>query len=94
MRFPISSLVFICISGVLLFLFIMFNYVFNDPDVGMNSKLNESAQQTLTGDRLTSWNHNLAQLKEGFGISSVLCFLVGVMIFLADLFGGRRQEGY
>ena len=92
MRFPISSLVLICISGILLFLFVMFNYAFNDPDVGMNSKLNESAQKTLTGDRLTNYNHQLAQLKEGFGISSVLCFLVGIIIFLANLFGGRKEE--
>ena len=92
MRFPISSLVLICIAGILLFLFIMFNYAYNDPDIGMTSKLNESAQKTLTGDRLTSWNHNLAQMKEGFGISSALCFLLAIIFFLADLFGERREE--
>lgn len=92
MRFPISSLILICIAGIMLFLFVMFNYAFNDPNIGMNTKLNESAQKTLTGDRLTSWNNNLAHLKEGFGISSALCFLLSVVFFLADLFGGRRDE--
>ena len=92
MRFPISSLIFICLAGVMLFLFIMFNYAFNDPDVGMTSKLNESAHKTLTGDRLTRWDSQLAQMKDGFGISSALCFLIGVVLFLADLFGHKREE--
>jgi len=54
MKFPISSLVMIGIAGILLFMFIMFNYAFHDPDVGIKEKLNESAQKTMTGDRLTN----------------------------------------
>jgi len=92
MRFPISSLIFICIAGIMLFLFVMFNYAFNDPSVGMTSKLNESAQKTMTGDRLTSWNHNLAQMKDGFGITSALCFLLAIVFYIADLFGRGREE--
>jgi len=92
MRFPISSLIFICIAGIMLFLFVMFNYAFNDPSVGMTSKLNESAQKTMTGDRLTSWNHNLAQMKDGFGITSALCFLLAIVFYIADLFGRERRE--
>ena len=91
MRFPISSLIFICISGIMLFLFVMFNYAFFDPSVGVVPNLNVSANQTMSGGILSTWHNQTAMLRDGFGISSCLCFVIGVVIYIADLFG-RREE--
>ena len=89
MRFPISSLIMIGIAGICLFMFVMFNYAYMSED-GFVEKLNESAQKTLTGDRLTSWDDNIAQLKEGFGIACVICFLLAIVFFVIDVLGDRE----
>lgn len=91
MKFPISSLVMIGIAGILLFMFIMFNYAFHDPDVGIKAKLNESAQDTMTGDRLTNWEEQISELSMGFGIASALCFILAIVFFVFDVLGDRRE---
>ena len=91
MKFPISSLVMIGNAGILLFMYIMFNYAFHDPDVGIKEKLNESAQKTMTGDRLTNWEEQIGELSTGFGIASALCFILAIVFFVFDVLGDRRE---
>lgn len=91
MRLPISSLVMIGIAGILLFLFVIFNYAYMGPG-GLKENLQESANKTLTGDRLSSWNDNVDQITQGFGIASVSCFLLAIVFFVFDVLD--KREGY
>lgn len=91
MKFPISSLIMIGIAGILLFMFVMFDYTFNDPDTGIKEKLNESAQEHLTGQRLNHWNQQIGELSQAFGIASVMCFLLAIAFFVIDVLGDRNE---
>jgi len=89
MRFPISSLILIGIAGIMLFLFIMFNYAYMGED-GLKEKLNETAHKTLSGDRLTSWNDNQEQLSQGFGITCAICCLLALVFFVIENLEGKN----
>ena len=89
MRFPISSLVMVGVAGMCFFLFVIFNYAYMGDD-GLVEQLNESAQKTLTGDRLTSWDDNIEQMKQGFGIACVICCLLALVFFVMDVLGDKE----
>lgn len=91
MRFPISSLVLIAVAGILLFMFIMFNYAFHDPDVGIKGKLNETAQDTMDGDQLSRFEEQIDELSVGFGMASALCFVLAVVFFVIEVLGDRGE---
>ena len=90
MRLPISSLIMIAIAGILLFMFVMFNYAYMGEG-GLKETLQESANKTMTGKRLSSWDDNVDQLTQGFGITSVLCFLLAIVFFVFDVLD--KKEG-
>ena len=84
MRLPISSLIMICMAGILFFLFISFNYAFNS-DGGIKNTLWDAANDSLTGDRLSTFNSQMPKLTEGFGIASILCIALAVVFFVVDV---------
>ena len=92
MKFPILAIVLIVIAGIFMFMFTMANYIFNDPDEGIIEQLNESAQETMSGDQLTQWDNQIRKGKEAFGIISVILFLGVIVLFFAALFEKRRRE--
>jgi len=92
MRFPVVSLILIGIAGIMLFLFVVFNFAYMGPG-GLKEELRESANKTLTGDRLSSWNSNVDQMTQGFGIACVVCFLLGIVFFVIEVLD-RPGEGY
>ena len=89
MKFPISSLIMVGIAGMCFFLFVIFNYAYMGDD-GLVEQLNESAQKTLTGDRLTSWDDNIAQMKQGFGIACAICCILALVFFVVDVLGDKE----
>ena len=89
MRFPISSMVLVGIAGICFFLFVVFNYAYMGED-GLKEQLNESAQKTMTGDRLASWDSNIEQLSQGFGIACVICCLLALVFFVIDVLGDKE----
>jgi len=86
MRLPISALLMICFAGIMFFLFVSFNYAFNDQD-GIKYSLWESANKSMSGSRLNTFNDLMPQLTQGFGIASVVCIGLAVVFFVVDALG-------
>ena len=91
MRLPIAALVMITMAGILFFLFVVFNNAFMG-DGGIKETLWESANETLSGSQLSRFNNLMPQLTQGFGISSVICFLLAIVFFVVEAFS-RPPEG-
>lgn len=70
-------------SGILLFLFVGFNYAFNGPN-GMVDTMWDVANDTLGPVESARFDTNLQVLRSGFGVGCVLCFLIGIAIFVMD----------
>ena len=91
MRLPIAALLMLMMAGMMLFLFIGFNYAFNS-DGGIKEQIWKAGNETMTGDRKTKFDEMMPKLTQGFGISSVLCFLFAIVIFVVDAFGNPPQQ--
>jgi len=85
MRLPVSAIIMICISGILFFLYISFNYAFMGPH-GLKYTLWSSANRTMSGQQLSNFNNLMPQLTQGFGISCVLCFVLAIVLFVIEGF--------
>jgi len=92
MRMPISAMLMLCIAGILFFLSIGFDYAFNSEN-GLKHSLWASANKTMSGAQLASFNDAMPQLTQGFGIACVLFFLVAIGIFVIDAFNSRPGDG-
>lgn len=92
MKLAIAGLIMIMISGIMFFLFVGFNYAFHS-DGGLQDTLWESANKTLSGSRKTQFDELMPQISQGFGMSCVLCLLVGVGLFIVDAFHKPPEAG-
>jgi len=88
MRFPISGILMVAIGGICMFLYICFNYAFRE----MRVQLWESANKTMSGERLSQFGELMPQLTDGFGIACVMCFGIAILIFIVDSLSGPRSE--
>ena len=93
MRLPLSAMIMICITGILFFLFIGFNYAFMS-DGGLKYSLWDAANKTMDGSQLSQFNDLMPQLTQGFGISCVLCFVIAIVLFVVDAFGQRPGDAF
>jgi len=85
MRLPVASLIMIMIAGVLLFMFIGFNNAFHS-DGGLKENIWEAANNSLTGARKNSFDTLMPKITQGFGVASVLCFLLSIVFFVVEAF--------
>ena len=72
-------------AGIMFFLYIGFNYAFHSEG-GLRDALWDSANETMTGDRLSQFSNLMPQLTQGFGIACVLCFLLAIVFFAVEAF--------
>lgn len=91
MRFPIASLIMLAIAGILLFLFVIFNYAFMGED-GLREQLRDSANRTMTGERLNLFNQQQSELSAMFGMGCVLCILLAIVFFVIEVLGDGRNQ--
>ena len=87
MRLPISALMLILVAGICFAMFMGFNYAFNSKN-GLKNQLWDTANKTMDGSQLSQFNDLMPQLTQGFGIISVICFLLAIAIFVVDAFRG------
>jgi len=92
MRLPIAALVMIMIGGLLFFLFIGFNYAFHGEG-GLKEQIWDAANKSLTGSRKTQFDDLMPQLSQGFGIASVLCFMLAIVFFVVEAFSKPPEMG-
>ena len=93
MRVPISAMIMICISGILFFLFIGFNYAFHS-ERGLKHSLWDAANKTMDGSQLSQFNNLMPQLSQGFGIACVMCFALAIILFVVEAFGRKPGDAY
>ena len=84
-KLPVASLIMIMFAALCFFLYIGFNYAFHG-DGGVKEALWDSANKTMSGERLSTWNSLMPQLTQGFGIACIGCMGLAIVIFLADVF--------
>ena len=85
MRLPIAAIVMIMVAGVLFFLFVGFNNAFHGPG-GLKEKIWEAGNRTMSGEREASFDAMMPKITQGFGIASVLCFLLAIVFFVVEAF--------
>ena len=92
MRFIVSAIVLVSVAAVIFGTFIMFNYIFNDPDTGIIEQLNTSANESMNTDQYNDYQDQIRKGKEAFGIDMVIIFLAAVLLFVVALFYRRRRR--
>jgi hypothetical protein len=75
----------IMVAGICFMLFIGFNYAYNSSGV-LKNQLWKSANNTLDGRQLDQFNDLMPQITQGFGIASVMCFLLAIVMFAVQAF--------
>jgi len=92
MRLPIATLIMIGIAGIMFFLYVGFNQAFHGEGM-LRDQLWESANNSLTGERLNDFNRLMPQLTQGFGVTCVICFLLAIVFFVVEAFHRPPQTG-
>ena len=75
----------ICMAGILFFLYIGFNYAFHSEG-GLKETLWDAANNSFTGENKQRFDDLMPQLTQGFGIASVLCFMLAIVFFAVEAF--------
>jgi len=73
------------VAGVLLFMFIGFNHAFH-AEGGLKEKIWEAGNRTMSGEREASFDAMMPKITQGFGLASVLCFLLAIVFFVVEAF--------
>lgn len=85
-KFPFAAMVLMLLSGVCFIIFIVANHAFDDPDIGLFTKLNESMQKT-TSTKYQNWfSERLDHIRTGFGLSALVLFLISIVVAIATGF--------
>jgi len=88
MRLPVTGILMVSVGGILFMLYIAFNSAFTD----LRNLLWANANVTMTGSRLTTFGDLMPQLADSFGVACVLCFGIGILIFIVDAFSQPPRE--
>lgn len=83
----------ICMAGIMFFLYVGFNQAFHGEGM-LQDQLWDSANRTMDGDQLSSFNELMPQLTQGFGIAFVICFFLAIVFFLVEAFAGPPTQRY
>lgn len=90
MRFPIAGILMVAISGICLFLYVIFRYVI----INFRNVLWGYGNTSLSGDELVQFSNNMTQLSDGFGLAGVVIFSLAIVFFLVDIFSHPRGDMY
>lgn len=82
MRYPLILAFMICLDAVLIILYIMFNYMFNNPVNGSITMLNDMANRSITNGSF------LAQVRSGFNLQNEFFgFGMAILIIMTVIVG-------
>ena len=92
MRFVFSAFLCVIVAGLCFSVFIVFNYAYNNPDTGVFTKLDETAQKTMSEKWYNWFSARKTTIANGFGLAGVVILLCAILITVAAGFE-KRQEG-
>ena len=91
MRWVTASLMFVAVASFCFVLFIVFNWVLYNPDSGVDTTLDEFAQQHFNRYYKNWWDGITNNIAFGFGLSGVLCLFIAIICYIASVFGSDRK---
>ena len=95
MKWVTASFIFIIVMSFCFVLFIIFNWVLYNPDTGIDSTLDEFAQQNFNRYYRSWWDGITNNISFGFGLSGVVCLFLAIICYIASLFeSSRRVDAY
>lgn len=92
MRLPIAAILMIGLAGIMFFLYVGFNEAFHGEGM-LRDQLWDSANRTMDGRQLEDFNRLMPQLRQGFGITMVICFGLAIVFFVVWVFHKPPQAG-
>lgn len=94
MRWVTASFIFIIVMSFCFCLFIIFNWVLYNPNSGIETSLDEFAQDNFNRHYRNWWNGITNNISFGFGLSGVICMFLAIICYIVDAVGHRnRLEG-
>jgi len=91
-KFPFAAVLLMLIAGICFIIFIVANYAFDNPDSGLFTRLNESAEKTMNTKYHNWFIERIEHIRTGFGLSAVILFSISIVIAIATGFQ-RTDEG-
>lgn len=85
-QFPFAAMLLVLLAGICFILFIVANYVYDNPDSGLFTLLNRSASKTMNAEKLSWFGVRLEHLRTGFGMSALIFFSLAILIFVVKSF--------
>jgi putative exporter of polyketide antibiotics len=91
MKFPFAAMVLILLAGVCFIFFIVANYLYDNPDTGLFTLLQKSANETMNEGHRAWFGVRLEHIRTGFGLSAALLFTLAIVVFIAQSVDNRSQ---
>lgn len=92
-NYTFASMMLVLLAGVCFIIFIMFTYAYENPDSGLFTKLDESAEETMNAEGYSWFSDILDHVKTGIGFGGVFLLTLAIIIAAAGALGGRPGEG-
>lgn len=93
MKWVTASFIFIVIMSFCFILFIIFNWVLYNPDTGIETTLDEFAQQNFNRYYRNWWSGITNNIAFGFGLSGVVCMFLAIICYVASVFDSKPRVG-
>ncbi len=91
MRWASASLMFVIVMAMCFSLFIVWNWVLYNPNTGVETTLNEFAQERFNANYIDWWDSIQNNLKAGFGLAGIVCMFLAIICYIADVFSKTTQ---
>lgn len=92
MRFPFAAFMCIIVAGLCFTIFIVFNYAYQNPESGLFTILDETAQKTMDAKWYNWFVARKNNIANGFGLAGVVMMLCAILVTVAAGFEQRRGD--
>jgi hypothetical protein len=95
-NFAFGAFILIIVAAFCFIIYIVFNYAIYNPDSGVDTILNEKANELMNTRNLDKWNNTRDNISTGFGMMGVISLFLAIILFvMSALKTGRiRRRKY
>ena len=72
----------VMVSAICFILFVVFNYVLYNPDSGVDTILDEKANDMFNPNNLGKWSNTRGHIATGFGMAGVVTLFAAILSFV------------
>lgn len=91
MKWVTASFMLVVVASFCFVLFIVFNWVLYNPDSGVETTLDEFAQEQFNRNYLNWWDSITDNISFGFGLAGVVCMFLAIICYVASVFDSRQR---